>query len=82
MATARAVHDISTCALISGRLNLTRRRRRLAREIKTGSGSEGAIDPRAFRTTLPRPPPVPPSDIHTIISLNRTLGKCLLFTAE
>lgn len=34
--------------LISGRLNLTRRRRRLAREIKTGSGPEGAIDPRAF----------------------------------
>lgn len=32
--------------LISGRLNLTRR---LVREIKTGSGPEGAIDPRAFR---------------------------------
>lgn len=30
--------------LISGRLNLTRRRR-FAREIKTGSGPEGAIDP-------------------------------------
>lgn len=37
--------------LISGRLNLTRRR--LTREIKTGSGPEGAIDPR-FRA-----PPVP-----------------------
>lgn len=31
--------------LISGRLNLTRHR--LAREIKTGCGPEGAIDPRA-----------------------------------
>lgn len=31
--------------LISGRLNLTRRSP--AREIKTGSGPEGAIDPRA-----------------------------------
>lgn len=30
--------------LISGRLNLTRRR--FAREIKTGCGPEGAIDPR------------------------------------
>lgn len=40
--------------LISGRLNLTRRR--LAREIKTGSGPEGAIDPRSVRGRLGRPP--------------------------
>lgn len=45
--------------LISGRLNLTRRR--LAREIKTGCGPEGAIDPRAL-AALPlhvSPGPIP-----------------------
>lgn len=37
--------------LISGRLNLTRRR--IAREIKTGYGPEGAIDPVAFPCRAP-----------------------------
>lgn len=54
MATARALHDIS--ALISGRLKLPPGR---AREIKTDSDPEAAIDPRrsAPRTRAQRRPP-------------------------
>lgn len=48
--------------LISGRLNLTRCR--LAREIKTGCGPEGAIDPRTFLCLVPssRHPHLPWAD--------------------